>query len=151
MESFLVGSKIGRNKIQSIINIGLFKWIFKKIVRKLKQKKFTLLVDETTGKSGERLLAIGVRFSENFLPRTYLLSLVEIEGSANGENLFRIINKILFQNDHAIISNLVCFTSDGASVMKGGKRKLQGQGKSLLAKLNRNKTTEILSVHCYAH
>ena len=52
-------------------------------------------------KVGERLLAIGVRFSENFLPRTYLLSLVEIEGSANGENLFRIINKILFQNDHA--------------------------------------------------
>jgi len=35
--------------------------------------------------------------------------------------------------------------------MKGGKRKLQGQGKSLLAELNRAKKTEILSVHCYAH
>ena len=62
-----------------------------------------------------------------------------------------LLTRFSFKMIMPIISNLVCFTSDGASVMKGGKRKLQGQGKSLLAKLNRNKTTEILSVHCYAH
>lgn len=70
----------------------------KKIVLKLVQRKFTLLVDETTGKGkgGERLLAIGVRFSEAFFVHTYFLGLVEIKGNANGDNLFKIINKFLF-------------------------------------------------------
>ena len=99
---------------------GFAPWILKKLKEKLTRHKFTLMVDESTGKGGERFFAICVRFSENFCPKTYLLKLTIVQGPANANNLYLLIDKHLTQ-DCKILCNLICFTTDGASVMRGGK------------------------------
>ncbi|XP_037804215.1 uncharacterized protein LOC119598609 [Penaeus monodon] len=95
-----------------------------KLVRKLREHKFSLIIDESTDRSTSKTLAIVAKyfdFKENSF-KTEMLDMINIyngnaEGSS-GENLFNIIIKTL--NNFLIpLSNVIGFAADGASNISG--------------------------------
>ncbi|XP_037787415.1 uncharacterized protein LOC119582972 [Penaeus monodon] len=95
-----------------------------KLVRKLREHKFSLIIDESTDCSTSKTLAIVAKyfdFKENSF-KTEMLDMINIyNGNAEGsswENLFNIIIKTL-NNFQIPLSNVTGFAADGASNISG--------------------------------
>lgn len=109
------------------------------------ESKFSILIDESTTISNKTGLVIHLRACINGQPTTFFLDLVHLETS-DAESVVDTVLKVLslhgFTND-ILCKHLICFASDGASVMTGTK---SGVGLLLLKKY-----PNIILWHCANH
>lgn len=114
----------GRTKCTAIINNVLGKTNFENLIGKLKINKFSLLVDESTDISAEKVLAIVVRINENFTTTDEFLTLITVSDTT-AQNLYRIITDFFKSNNIPYEKNIVGFGADGANTMMGAHHSLK--------------------------
>ena len=113
-----------RTKTTSLIKNVIAPFAIEKLSDKLKRVKFSILVDESTDRTGSKFLVIICRyfcFNSGELKEEFL-ALPEVhDASANG--LKTLVYEVL--NDQCIpYSNIIGFASDNASVMLGKRNGL---------------------------
>jgi hypothetical protein len=113
-----------RTKCTAIINNVLGKTSFEILSEKLRKNKFSFIVDESTDKSGEKDLAIVVRYNDNFKITDEFLALIPTK-DATAQNIYNLIKT--FFNTHKIPYKKNCggFGADGANVMMGDKNSVK--------------------------
>jgi hypothetical protein len=111
---------------------------------------FSVAVDKGNVKGGTPYLAVTLRYYETDLAlstKTKLLALIEIQGSSTGENLFKLMDDLIFSDsifrDRRIL-NFMGIASDKASNMISG-------GNSGLTNRLKSKYSHILVVHNLCH
>ncbi|KAJ8941791.1 hypothetical protein NQ314_010279 [Rhamnusium bicolor] len=125
--------KCSRTKATSLTKYCLAKEQLEIISRKLKQTKFSLILDETTDISTEKSLALVVRFFDEGVVKDRFFGLLKVE-SCTAEAIF---NKIL---DYLIgldipLDNLLGLAADNAAVMMGQLTGVQARFKDRLPNL----------------
>ncbi|BFZ04961.1 hypothetical protein BsWGS_08000 [Bradybaena similaris] len=108
----------------------------------LKNKKFSILADESTSLRNEMELSVMFRVMEDNVPMEKFLALVKIP-NGKAETIANAIDKELTSLD-LNYENIIAFGFDGASNMAGN---VGGVRKKLSEKANK----EVLYVHCRAH
>lgn len=114
----------GRTKCTALINNVIGKTNFENLLEKLKTRKFSLLVDESTDNSAVKHLAIVVRYNENFKIKDEFLTLIPV-ASATAQNLYNLITNFFNQYNVPYKQNLVGFGADGANTMMGNINSLK--------------------------
>ena len=110
-------------------------------------ESFSLSFDESTNTSRKRCLILAFRSCFKDLPGSTFLDMVEIDGSATGENLFAGVQEGLakYGIDKKALKKLVSVTTDGATVMTG-------DDKGLVGRLNRAfGDNKLIVLTCKAH
>lgn len=112
------------------------------------EQKMSVLIDESTSRSKKTTLVIVIRtFSEEYPGNAYVfnLDLIELESTTSEaitENLLKCWEKHGFDAEY-LKRNLICFASDGASVMIGKKSGVATKLKTIFP--------NILIWHCSNH
>ena len=108
----------------------------------IKEKPFSLLVDESTDASNKKQLAFIVRYLSNEYQYEYaLIDMIHVE-QTDSKTLYSNFKQV-FRNDDALIKTLVGISTDGARNMRGIYSSLS---QKILAS-NKN----IYSIHCLCH
>lgn len=113
--------KCGRTKATAIFKNVLGNTMFSDLVLRLKNTKFSLIIDESTDLSTVKHLVLIVRFYDQSVQKTCdeFLSLIEVK-DCTAQGLYSSI--VNFFDEHGIsFDNLIGFASDNASVMMGEK------------------------------
>lgn len=133
-----------RTKCTAIINNVIGNFSFENLVEILKIKNFSLLVDESTDNSGEKKLALVVRFIDNndFKAKDEFLGLIPVS-DASAQNLYNVIVNFFTTNQIPYKTNLIGFGADGANAMMGNKHSL----KTLLEK----DVNDLFVLKCVCH
>nr|CAI5849290.1 unnamed protein product [Callosobruchus analis] len=131
-----------RTKCTSIINNVIGKTSFERLISKLRVSKFSLIVDESTGVSSKKHLALVVRYNNNFKINDEFLGLVLVE-TATAQNLYNVIVNFFTENNIPYKNNLVGYAADGANAMMGAHNSL----KTLLV----NDIPDLYTMKCICH
>lgn len=126
VQSICVDSKIakeitcGRRKATAILKNVTGKSSLQSLVEKLKQVKFSLLIDESTDASSIKHLCFVVRYSskeEKTIKDAYFGLLPVVDTTAN--SLFQCISNAFNELNIPFQKNMIGFAADGASNMMG--------------------------------
>ena len=111
--------KIHRTKCKSLIKNVLSPSLQEDVVLDFKDKKYCLIIDESTDLSAHKHLCVLVRFFSDKLKQvsTFFLSLISVH-EATAENLFNLIQEEIVACGQSL-ENCIGFASDGASTMVG--------------------------------
>jgi hypothetical protein len=108
---------------------------------------FALSCDESTDKGMLCQMVVHVYFLQNWVRKSKLLAIVDLELPASGlrlfEQLWDTLKTIGDLTDQQIIDGLVMFSADGASNLQGARNGVQ--------KRLRDRVVKLLSMHCMAH
>lgn len=133
--------KCAATKSSGIIKHVLGEYNFLQLIDQLKNKNFSLLVDESTDRGPVKHLALVVRMLEKEIVSDNFLTLIPIT-EASASHLYGEIKK--FFSDHKIpMSNIIGFAADGANVM-------MGQNQSV-AKFIKDDVPHIFIMKCSCH
>lgn len=89
----------------------------KTVIFALRNKKFSLIVDETTDVSSKKCIVLVARYVDDGQVRDRFVALLEVQ-NADAISLFNLIKE--FFNQHNIpFKNMIGLATDGASVMAG--------------------------------
>ncbi|KYM96899.1 hypothetical protein ALC62_12436 [Cyphomyrmex costatus] len=113
--------KLSRQKCTQIVKNVLGKRETEKLITNLKSQKFSILIDESTSISNDKLLCILVKYVslENKKCITQLLELVPLDANeCTADKLYSAFKECL-ENKGIPLSNIVGMASDNASVMIG--------------------------------
>jgi hypothetical protein len=107
-------------------------------------KYYSIMVDDSVDVNGLNQMSVYIRYlDENIKLQTSFLSICEIgEEGATAKNLCKILKCVLDEYE-LDIKNMVGFTSDGASNMRGD---IGG-----LCELLKKEVPEIIDCHCFVH
>nr|XP_033330914.1 uncharacterized protein LOC117222954 [Megalopta genalis] len=106
-----------RSKMAMIVKNVLSKYIVEETMSILRNKYFSLLMDESTDISSTKHVCLLARYVDGPQIKTYLLDYIRIN-EANAESLFQCLMYCLERNNLPI-NNLVGFSLDNASVAVG--------------------------------
>lgn len=136
--------KLGRTKTTNIIKHVLAKKETQDVAKILKQKMFSILIDESTDISVNKLLCVNVKYvNDDGIVCDKLLELITLDArNSNAENLFSAFKKCLETKDIPI-KNIIGFASDNASVMLG-------KNNSFLTRLQ-TETNTLIVLPCICH
>lgn len=115
-----------RTKATAIVKNVLGATGFENLVTKIKNQKFTMIIDESTDKSATKHLAVVVRLLDFnvYEVRDEFLCLIDIsDGSALG--VYNTIKQFFSEHSIPFEKNLVGFAADGASAMFGSKHSVK--------------------------
>ncbi|XP_050710711.1 zinc finger protein 862-like [Eriocheir sinensis] len=113
--------KCGRTKASAILGNVMGDAFLSEIVARLKDTKFSLIIDESTDLSTQKHLVLIARFYDLEVQKTcdHFLSLLEVT-DCTAQGIFSSI--VQFFDRHLIpMKNVIGFASDNASVMMGEK------------------------------
>lgn len=110
--------KCARTKTQAIVENIIGKESFKQLCSDLKEKKFSLIIDESTDLSTTKHMCLVVRYLKDNRIRDSFLTLIEVSAATASVLYEHIVN---FFNEHEIPykENMIGFAADGANVMMG--------------------------------
>ena len=118
------GSTLGQIKLLRTKCIALIKNVISPelksdLIQDLQNKKYTLIIDESTDVSTQKYLCIVIRYLSDKTNQiaTSFLSLIPVQ-EATGDNIFNLINKEI-KSCNKDLKNCIGFASDGASNMVG--------------------------------
>ncbi|KAJ8046685.1 Zinc finger BED domain-containing protein 5 [Holothuria leucospilota] len=112
-------------KASYIIQQGIAFREREELVEILKNQKFSITVDESTGQSVPQILAVAVRYFDETIFRSVdrLLGIIEVE-EATAEGVFNAIKSLL--DLHKIpLSNIIGLATDNCSSMMGSESRFQ--------------------------
>lgn len=113
------GIQLGRNKCIDMIKNVVGKYETNLLVKDLRDKPFSVLVDETTDISSKKSMCIFVRYVKQFKVATRLLEVIQLNAAdCSAVELFKHF-KICFAKYKIPITNIVGVASDGANVIVG--------------------------------
>ena len=106
---------------------------------------WAIQMDESTDKGDHAQAILYVRFVdfESCSILTKFLTILRVEGNPNAANLFGVLNAFV-ETEGLPKQKLVCFSSDGASVMRS-------EGRGVSGHLRRNYNPSIFTQHCIVH
>lgn len=118
--NILKDSKLGRTKTTNIIKNVLAEYEVQNLSKTLQQTFFSVLLDESTDISLNKLLCINVKFVDNNGKiNDKLLELLTIDSKcANAENLFGAFKNCM-HSKNIPLKNIIGLACDNASVMLG--------------------------------
>ncbi|XP_031830448.1 uncharacterized protein LOC116426097 [Nomia melanderi] len=117
--------KLGRTKIRAIIKNVINKSLILDIKEMLKEKYFSLIINESTDNTNVKSLSILVRFIDNRNLETQLLDLIRIK-EATAENMYKCILHSL-NRFNLSVSNMIGVGVDNANVVIEAKKSLMSQ------------------------
>jgi hypothetical protein len=111
--------KLHRTKVSALSRNVLSKAFSAELKEELKDKSFSILIDESTDTSCKKLLAVLVRHWDTRSQKLMddLLGLVEVIGTT-GEELFQAVERLMAEYSLEF-KNCISFASDGASNVAG--------------------------------
>lgn len=127
--------KCGRTKATSMINQVIGPYVKQDISKELRQKNFSLIIDETTDVSTSKCLVLITRHFHNNLGQIVdqFFGLIEVKKS-DAEEIFTAI-KEHFKSNKIPFQNIIGLASDNAAVMSGNitgvKTKFQNENKDI--------------------
>ena len=118
--------------------------IFDQVTTAVRASKygFAMQLDESTDVTNCGQLLVYVRFTENGIVKTELLTSKEVTGTTKGKDIFNFVDEFFKKNDLEW-SKLVGCTSDGAPAMLGRKSGFQSYVKAV--------SPQIIFTHCFIH
>ncbi|XP_031826349.1 uncharacterized protein LOC116424286 isoform X2 [Nomia melanderi] len=117
--------KLGRTKIRAIIKNVINKSLILDMKEMLKEKYFSLIIDESTDNTNIKNLSILVRFIQNRSIETHLLDLIRVKKPTT-ENMYKcIINSL--NKFNLSVSNIVGVGVDNANIMVEAKNILMSR------------------------
>ena len=114
--------KMKRTKCTNVVN-KLGTYATEQLANKLKNSKFSIIIDETTDCSVQKSCAVIIKFFDSVKNeiKTQMLDLIDVyknNGGSTGDNIFNMLMNCL--RAHTIpLNNLVGFAADGASNIMG--------------------------------
>eukprot|EP00794_Sanderia_malayensis_P010141 gene10141-biopygen8329 len=136
--------KLHRTKCSKIISNIIGPVLKENLQDDLRDKKFSLLVDETTDVSSDKTMCLCVRYfseKEEKIVTSFLEIVLVTE--ATGEALFDAVKLVLENRNGLSLSNCIGFGSDGASNMVG-------EHNSLWSRI-RNESPNCVQMRCICH
>lgn len=130
-----------RMKCNAIVKNVLGLGILENLLARMKNNKFSIIVDESTDCSSVKHLAVLVRMVINFTIKDEFLCLLPIS-NATAQNLYNVTN-FFVENSIDYKKQLIDLGADGANVMMGANNSFQ----SLL----RNDIPNIFVLKCTCH
>lgn len=136
------GLTCGRTKCTSIIKNVTGSFNKKTICDILKEKKFSIIIDESTDKGCTKHLAVVVRFRDNHITRDELLTLIPVV-DCSAITMFSLIKEFFIRHNIPYKDNLIGFAADGANVMTDGKQSV--------SKLFKDEIPNLFVFKCICH
>ena len=102
---------------------------------------FAMQLDESTDVTNCSQLVVYVRFTENDIVKTELLTSKEVCGTTKGKDIFNIVDEFFKKNDLEWLKLVGC-TTDGAPAMLGRKSGFQSYVKAV---------SQIIFTHSFIH
>lgn len=136
--------KLGRTKATNIVKNVIGKKEIDNLASILQKTHFSVLIDESTDISVNKLLCINVKYiDENGIVCDRLLELLSIDAkNANAENLF-IAFKNCMETKNISLKNIIGFACDNANVMIG-------KNNSFMTRLQ-EETDALVVMRCICH
>jgi hypothetical protein len=128
-------------KVRCIITNVLGRIEYEHLVKIMKTKKWSLLVDESTDRGKEKNLALVVRIFDGSVKDYFYHLLTVTDGSADG--LYKAVKQQLTQDEIPYRINMVGYGSDGANVVAGSK--------TSLGALLKGDVPELFTIKCVCH
>lgn len=138
---------LGRRKCATLVqNLG--NHVLQELVNKLRQHKFSIILDETTDCTTNKALALVVKFFDHEQNRmkTAMLDIINVfdgnEAGSSGEGLYNLLIKCL-ENYKIPLTNLIGLAADGAA-------NIMGKINSLTSRLRKD-LPDIVIFKCVSH
>lgn len=134
---------LGKQRASNVIRQVFGKHLLQELCEVLKERMFSVIIDETTDRNTTKQMSIIVQYwddSKNKIQNSFL-DLVEVHDST-AEGLANTLKQSL-QEKHIPIENVVAFCSDTTNVMMGGKHSV--------ATLLRDILPNVIIVKCSCH
>jgi len=131
-----------RKKTSLLLN-DCYKPLIKENLESILAKNlFSLIVDASTDRTRTKYLALVVQYWDQVKgPQCRPFSLIDCSRASTSEQIYNMIDDQLIQKPYG--KNLVCFASDGESVLRGKRN-------SVLTRL-RQKFDSLFDLHCIPH
>lgn len=107
-----------RTKCISIVRNVTGQHCFEELVTTLKDKKFSLLVDESTDVSSIKQLAMIVRYDDQEKIVDQFLALVPVH-DATANTLYKVVTTFFKENNISWKTQMIGYASDGANNVSG--------------------------------
>ncbi|XP_068205452.1 general transcription factor II-I repeat domain-containing protein 2-like [Palaemon carinicauda] len=141
------GVSLHRTKCSYIIKNVIAKANKKKLIETLKEKKFSILVDEGTDISKVKIIAVLVRYFDDEGKGRVVTQLLEAIShdarNSDAETLSKVV-KSCFVEKSIPLTNIIAMAADNASV-------LVGKNNSLMTKLQRDADESFFTLKCICH
>lgn len=132
---------LGKQRASNVIRQVFGKYLLQELCEVLKERMFSVIIDETTDRSTTKQMSIIVQYWDNNKMQNSFLDLVEIHDSS-ADGLVSTLKQSL-ENKQIPLDNIVAFCSDTTNVMMGGRHSV--------ATLLRNLLPNMIIIKCSCH
>jgi len=137
--------KLTRKETAVIAKEGISKFLKKDLIIQMRQRPFSLILDEASDGFGKKFLLVLIRFLniENLVFEEKVHSLIEMGNSSTGKTIYDALKQEVL-NEEKICANFMGLCTDGASNMRS-------TGDNSLTSILTNEFPHIFSYHDVSH